>query len=552
MPELYAPDEALVRVAFMLPYIPAIVIACRLLIPRLSTSGKFVAIGILLAQTAILAMSLVIRPSTDFERWFWDMNREWNIPAMLAATQLLLVAGVALYAAWFNPRRPSQQRFYLMGVGLLFAFFALDEAIAIHEAYRILEVVYALLGPIMVAVTALVAMRSPRKFRIWHICFATGLVIAGIAEIGLEQLRHIHICGSVGPVLLSECLEPFYLEEPLGFLGVWLTLVAVLGHLSEVQRRTRFRFLPAVLAMLTLWAVFLSLTSPVRNTNLPAWATPASVVFESGMEMVGYRLDGLGGEPSIIVHFPFGALPSDTGYSFHLIDMVSQKSIVSINKHLNRKAKVTKQRHDYRPLYQQVPKITLPLDAPANRAMWIVVSLWRERNGEFARRKVLSSDLELLDDAQVILGELVLQAESKPTILASLASFDEGFELEAVEVPDAAKAGETLPVKFTWRADEAGDKDYAQFFHLRNEQSGEWWGYDQFPLGPRLPTRLWYSGLADSETWQITLPADLAPGTYNIFTGLYRVSDLERLPVTDAEGTPWPDNRVALGSLVVE
>ena len=77
-----------------------------------------------------------------------------------------------------------------------------------------------------------------------------------------------------------------------------------------------------------------------------------------------------------------------------------------------------------------------------------------------------------------------------------------------------------------------------QFLHFGHEESGTWWVYDQQPLGPRLPTRLWYSGLADSEIWQVPLPADLAPGRYTVFTGLYRTRDQERVPASDAAGNP--------------
>ena len=47
-------------------------------------------------------------------------------------------------------------------------------------------------------------------------------------------------------------------------------------------------------------------------------------------------------------------------------------------------------------------------------------------------------------------------------------------------------------------------------------------------------------------------PADLAPGRYEVFTGLYRARDGERVPTTDADGQPWLDNRVALGTLTVD
>ena len=74
--------------------------------------------------------------------------------------------------------------------------------------------------------------------------------------------------------------------------------------------------------------------------------------------------------------------------------------------------------------------------------------------------------------------------------------------------------------------------------------SGAWRVHEQHPLGARQPTRLRYTGLADTETWQIPIAADLAPGRYTVYTGLYRASDHLRLPVKDAEGTPFADARV--------
>lgn len=68
----------------------------------------------------------------------------------------------------------------------------------------------------------------------------------------------------------------------------------------------------------------------------------------------------------------------------------------------------------------------------------------------------------------------------------------------------------------------------------------------------RLPSRLWYSGLVDSETWRVPLPADLAPGRYKVYTGLYRARDRERDTASDVNGAPFIDARVPLGTLIVE
>ena len=196
--------------------------------------------------------------------------------------------------------------------------------------------------------------------------------------------------------------------------------------------------------------------------------------------------------------------------------------------------------------------IESPPGAPVNRALWVVLTHWRERDGDFVRQQVLASDLELLDETQVVLGELVLPELKHAPATDLLAEFDDGFLLHTVDMPENARSGVTLPITFTWRATADGLEDQVQFLHLGHESSGEWWVYDQQPLGARLPTRLWYKGLADSETWQVPLPADLAPGRYLVFTGLYRTRDLERIPANDAGGSPFPDARVPLGSLTIE
>ena len=188
----------------------------------------------------------------------------------------------------------------------------------------------------------------------------------------------------------------------------------------------------------------------------------------------------------------------------------------------------------------------------------MVLTLWRNLEGEaFVQASeslaILNSDHQLLSETQVVLGELVNPAKSAATSLSTpVAVFDSGFTLESADMPDHAKAGETLAIPFFWRSDVDGSEDFVQFLHFGHEDSDFWWGFDQQPLGARLPTRLWYSGLADSEVWQVPFPADLAPGRYAVYTGLYRLRDQERMPVSDTDGTPFVDARVPLGDITIE
>ena len=117
--------------------------------------------------------------------------------------------------------------------------------------------------------------------------------------------------------------------------------------------------------------------------------------------------------------------------------------------------------------------------------------------------------------------------------------------------PAHARAGAPLSVDFTWSAANDGGEDWTQFLHFVHEESGYFWNHDQPPLGARLPTRLWYADLADRETWQFILPDDMPAGRYQLYTGLYRLSDLERMTVYDEFGDPLPDERLSLGFMQI-
>lgn len=551
--EFFSPGELFLRCLTLVFYVPAGVFVCRRILPRLSPFSRRLALALLAAQIVVISISLVFRSTSDFWYWLWSLNREGNIPALLASGQLMLAALVAFLAAWLCPRRQLWQRAYLAAFGLLIAILAADEAISLHERNRDLEVIYVMLGIVLLALSAKAAAHSPRQNWILHICLLAGLGIAGFGEIVVERFRRVHICEEFGFIELSECLEPYFLEEPLAFLGIWLALVALLGHLATLAPLPRRYIRLSLLLLPCLGILIVFLVLPIHQPVPPGWAQPASVVFESGTQINGYRIDSETKQVSVIMYFPVGQDIRDMGYSLHVVDQTSRESVFSHNAFLRRRyRKVSYLGHDFRPLYDQRSALAFPPDTPINHAFWIMLTLWREDDDGFVRQSIRSSDLALLDNSQVILGEIALRDSQAGPLASPLAVFDNGFRLEAVELPERALAGETLPLRFAWRAEKPGEEDFIQFLHLGHEATGEWWVHDRLPLGPRLPTRLWYAGLADSETWALPLPADLAPGRYAVFTGLYRVSDRERVPVTDAAGATWLDNRVELGGIEIE
>ena len=495
----------------------------------------------------------MLRKSLSFLLFFQPEGGSFNYikkasPAPLLPCILALVGGVALFTARLAKAKPTWS-LYFGGTGLTFSILALDEFTMLHEIH--LGVYFIWLGAGLVAATIAVALRSPARAWIWHLSLLTGLAISVAGAYGLELVRPI--CGSLSILRLDKCLYFFYWEECLEFLGIWLALVALLGHYSDTMPTPSRRTRGLLYCVPLLWVIVLAALALAPRLEARFFAEPAAVDFVSDVRLIGYRTERSAESLNVRLYTSTRQERYEgLGFSIQLIDQADEVSIAGQNEYGGRRYGFWLFGPDDVPVFLKYLQVPIPPDASANRALWVVLTLWRKRGDEYVREKILSSDHRLLDDTQIVLGEFVLPTASSPSISPPLAFFDNGFALESVDLPEHAQAGATLNITSSWRADQLGREDYVQLLHLGNEESGEWIVYDQSPLGMRLPTRLWYTGLADSETWRVPLPADLAAGRYAVFTGLYRSSDLERVPAKDAEGTPWLDNRVVLGSLIIE
>ena len=100
------------------------------------------------------------------------------------------------------------------------------------------------------------------------------------------------------------------------------------------------------------------------------------------------------------------------GYSTHLVDQVSGSSVASEDEWEDRQNGFWIFGPEYAPVYGQWMELDIPPQTPANRAFWLVLSLWRKHGDDYLRQAVRSSDLELLTESQVVLGELVIPSVS--------------------------------------------------------------------------------------------------------------------------------------------
>ena len=549
-----ASSEFLVRVFIFFLYVSVIPFCYWRFIPRLLPPFRILATIMLMAQALFVVIALENHPSDIDEWWLWHLNPEGNIPDTFASAQLMLVGVVALAALWSARGLSAMNRLYLVIIGILFVLLAWEEFY--EQRKRVFgddwEVYGGILGAALVA-ASIVGFRSLRSTWKWHIVLLAGLAMSAFGAIVVEQAQFHEICDKTVSTHGERCLRYFY-EEPLEMLGVWLALLAVLGHFSAAAPKPR-RFIYILLYLSPLlWTIVNHGPYSTREFDFRFLSQPAAIKYESKVELQAFRIDR--GNKSIALRF-FARVSnweaySGLGYSMHLVDQVTGESVAGADETATR-GKLIRSRGRIRTnyIFEQDIATVLPQDLAVNRALWIVLTTWREDGNEYVPQRIASSDRQLLSDTQVVLGELVLPGDSIAAATVQLASFDHGLSLGFVQLPAKVIPGDTLSVPFSWRAESDGLEEYTQFLHFTRDEGGDQWGYDQQPLGARLPTRLWYRGLADAEIWPVPIPADLAPGTYKVFTGLYRASDLARLPARDAEGNSFADARVPLGSLIL-
>lgn len=138
-----------------------------------------------------------------------------------------------------------------------------------------------------------------------------------------------------------------------------------------------------------------------------------------------------------------------------------------------------------------------------------------------------------------------------PQPLASQADFGGQIALLGSNLAPTEQSapGHSLAVELVWQAIQQPEKDYTGFVQVLNAQ-GQLVAQQDHPLTNNfLPATRWQPGLTVTDTYQIVLPADLAPGVYQVIVGLYDAATGVRLPLL-SDGTKlgdvWPLSELTL------
>jgi hypothetical protein len=121
-----------------------------------------------------------------------------------------------------------------------------------------------------------------------------------------------------------------------------------------------------------------------------------------------------------------------------------------------------------------------------------------------------------------------------------------GYDLDETE----ARPREVIHITLYWQARETMDRDYTVFTHIIDGEDYIWAQDDDQPLNGNYPTSFWDPGEMVQDQYEMTLPAEIPMGEYEIEVGVYLASTGERLPVLDDAGE-MQDNRVLLETVRV-
>ena len=109
-----------------------------------------------------------------------------------------------------------------------------------------------------------------------------------------------------------------------------------------------------------------------------------------------------------------------------------------------------------------------------------------------------------------------------------------------------------MEVTLYWQASEAVDDNYVVFVHLLDGSGQLAANHDGPPSGGLFPTEAWLPGMTVPDTHTVPLPAQLAPGEYEIRVGLYDPTSGARLPVNFIGEEAVETDSVSLGSVTIE
>lgn len=520
----------------------------------------------------VLHLAFAGQPGS-FASWFFDLNREYTAGAVFSSAQYTAMLLVALINAMRIPALKLPQRAIWLLLAAMFAWLAADEFFSLHEEVMTWRSAYAIGGAAVVSAAAAAYWLWFRGQRVLFVPLLVGLVIMGTSGVLLDAITNDHVlvvagvemrwllwfsCDGIIPIPCSEMNALGFIEEYFELAGATIVLTSLVSYSDSMQAQGGLRAVKrAVAAAAALWTVLFAIymwMAPALSLVLDA--NPAQVDYIDGrLSLAGYRLPDRPLQPGetlpVTLYFRANApLQDDYRLAVRVTPRYSEEVLDQTDFQLG-EWQYPSSAWIAGIAVRNRASLRIPADIQTPRSYWLIAQVWSE-NGEVS---IVASDRQQLTPDTVVLAELPILSNGttgEPHTAAAY-RFAAGMTLTGYTLPASSAPGATLGVDFWWETDSKIEHELNQYVHLFNVQGEFVWGYDQAPFGAEVfPTMAWPAGMHEAAHWEIVLPADLPPGNYSVYTGLYSLPDITPQAVTDAQGQPVPNNAIPLGTLTVK
>lgn len=505
---------------------------------------------------AMLHVVFTYQPKS-FASWFFNLNLEYTAGAVISAAQYTAVVLVALINALRTPSLKVLQRGFWVLLAAVFAWLAADEFLSLHEEVMTWRSAYAIGGAAAVSAVAAAYWLWFRGQRVLFVPLLVGLVMMGTSGVLLDAITNDHVlvvggvemrwllwfsCDGIIPIPCSEMNALGFIEEYFELAGATIVLASLVTYSDLMQGEGGLRAVKrAAAAAAVLWAaLFASYMWIAPALSLALDANPAQVDYLGGrLSLAGYRLPDRPLQPGetlpVTLYFRANApLQDDYRLAVRVTPRYSEEVLDQMDFQLG-EWQYPSSAWIAGIAVRNRASLHIPADVQTPRSYWLIAQVWSE-NEEVS---IVANDRQQLTPNTVVLAELPILsngAAGEPHTAAAY-RFAAGMALTGYTLPASSAPGATLAVDFWWETDSKIEQELNQYVHLFNEQGEFVWGYDQAPFGAEVfPTVAWPAGMHEAAHWEIALPADLAPGSYSVYTGLYSLPDIAPQAVTDTQG----------------
>lgn len=476
--------------------------------------------------------------------WFLNVNFEHNLNTIVSSAYLLAIGLMALViAARLMLRAQFSTGMVWLIWGAVYIFLCYDETYMFHEFISLWKIYFAAIGAVLV-LGALYAgwFRDRPNWRI-YIMLIVGLgITAG------------------GGVALDDTVKNSYIiEEFAELMGTTLVLAATYTYLSRLPDIGWRPVRKLIIAGNLGWLVAMVLTQfwPLPALEAQYLAKPVSAYYLDGaLSLIGYQVADRTYQPgdSIKVTTYWRAnqpLSENYAQSIRLLRPPNGEPERQADILLGPPVQPATNIWPPNMIFRKEIYLNTESNLPSPISYWLSLNVWRapwDNSLDDNMLLVSQTDQRLLLPDTLLLSRVLFMSPQAvpPAPQAASYQFDNsiclcGYDLSANQ-----------PLRFWWEAGANVDQELVQFLHLHHQESDQIVVADHPPLDEQIPTEDWPAGLRLVAEWNPDQLQGLSKGHYEVFTGLYERVSQNRIPVRDAQGQAIPDNRIYLGTLVIE